>query len=185
MIKRSAIVSLAALLVAGVGPAVAGTKYLSNIVPLSTGTPTLSNKSKVLFKEQGILKAKLKGVMAPGAVTTDGSFKDGILTGDEYVVVVTGVLPSVGIDFEINLIVELKNGTGSVKGDGSALFSLIPGGLVRSVIITGTEVHGPLGVANVAACGTNLSASDGISFPPAPNPCAGGSFIGEAGIEVP
>ncbi len=66
----------------------------------------------------------------------------------------------------------------------SGLFSLIPEGTLRSVAITGVEVHGPLGAANVAACTSNLEL--GAFFLPGaiPNPCVGGDWIGAAGFQV-
>jgi len=185
-----AILGLVAATLASPPPAAwAGTKYLANIVPLSTSSPTLSSKSKILFKEQGLIKVKLKDVVAgPGAgteVTTDQSFDNGVLTGDEYIVVLIGSVPAIDQDFEFNMVIEPRNGSGSVKTDATAIFDLIPGGLVRSVVVRGTEVHGPLGVPNVTGCQSNLNSAGGVSLPPAPNPCVGGAFIGQAGVEVP
>jgi hypothetical protein len=164
-------------------PVQAGTKYLSNLVPLSNGAPTLSSKSRVLLKEQGSIKAKLKDVKGAAGVTADGDQVP--FSGDEYVVVLIGSIPAVDIDFELNLVVEMKSGNGSVKSDTSALINLIPTGLVRSIVIDSTEVHGPLGAPNATACKLNIANADGISFPPAANPCVGGNFIGQAGIDVP
>ncbi len=174
----------------------AGTKYKANLVPVGVldpndpnGPGTLANKSKIQAQDSGKFQANLKGVVdgAGELITTDGSFgKTGTLTGDEFIVVVGGTFPgAANIAFEFNLVGELKKGNGKAAIDASSLFSLIPPNTLRSVAITGVEVHGPLGAANVAACTQNLA--DGGFFLPGTvsNPCVGGSLIGAAGIQIP
>ena len=188
---------LLALAVVGLSTSAwAGTKYQANLVPVGVldpndpnGPGTLANKSKIQAQDSGKFQANLKGVVdgAGALITTDGSFKaTGTLTGDEFIVVVAGTFPGVdNIAFEFNLVGELKKGNGKAAIDASSLFNQIPPSTLRSVVITGVEVHGPLGAENIEACTQNL-VDGGFNLPDAaPNPCVGGSLIGAAGIQIP
>jgi hypothetical protein len=188
MTKQADALIVAAGILLAASAAWAGTKYQANLVPTSSLPPSLSNKGKVQLKDVGRVQATIKGVDdGTGLVTTDQSFKTtGTLTGDEYVVVLKGVFVALGTPFEFNLVSELSNGNGATKVDASGLFALIPPGLIKSVDVTGAEVHGPLGAANVAGCTANLTGPlPGINLPPAVNPCIGGTKIGVAGVQVP
>ena len=188
---------LLALAVVGLSTSAwAGTKYQANLVPVGVldpndpnGPGTLAIKSKVQAQGSGKFQANLKGVVdgAGALITTDGSFKaTGILTGDEFIVVVAGTFPGAAdVAFEFNLVGELKKGNGKAAIDTSFLFGQIPADTLRSIVITGVEVHGPLGAANVDDCTLNLTAG-GFNLPDvAPNPCVGGDRIGAAGIQIP
>ncbi len=181
--KRRMIVSLTALAVLAAPAAFAGTKYQANIVPATAAAPTLTNKSKLQLDDKGKALALLKGVDAgAGPVDTDGSWKTGSLTGDEYVVIAEGTFVALSAAFEMAIPVELKKGNGTTKLDTSALFLLIPPGL-RSMALGEAEVWGPLGAGNAAACLATITA--GFNLPPAPNPCRQGSKIGVAGLQIP
>lgn len=129
----------------------AGTKFQTSIVPATNTNPTLSEKSKLKIVDKGALSAKIQGVTdgAGMLVTGDGSFdgksQTGMLTGDEYAVILKGTFVALGQPFEFVLVTDLKNGKGSMKTDAASLFALIPGGLHRASDMGTVEVWGPIG----------------------------------------
>jgi len=168
-------------------PAWGGSKYLANLVPVAASAPTLSAKSKVALLHNGLLKVSLRGITSPtgGPPVTDKSLKTGVITGDEYAVIVFGRIVAIDLDFELNVLIEPKQGKGKAKLELHDLFALLPGSAVRSIGIERVEVYGPIGATSVEGCANNLGAAAGISLPPAPNPCRGGARIGRSGIVVP
>jgi hypothetical protein len=168
------------------GPANAGSKWQTNLVGVSNTDPTITVKSKVQFKDKGLLKAKIDGLTDSGGtlVTTDTSYKDfgpGGLNGDEYFVIVSGLFPALGVDFKFNLPIEAKTGKGKGKLDASSLFTLIPAGVHRASELQSVKLVGPLGAANVTDCANNLIAG-GFVVLGAPNPCDQGDLIGVGGV---
>ncbi len=190
--------SALALLVMSTGAAVAGTKWQTNIVPESDTDPTLYEKSKISFSDKGKVKATIQGITdnAGMIVTTDTSIKNHTITGDEYFVILEGFFPGVSnIAFQFNLPFEVKEGKGRAKFDATGLFGLIPGGAHRASAMTSVKVVGPLGVANIDDCQTNLLAGGlavgnnggfvvdlGGGFV---NPCDFGDLIGVGGVLIP
>lgn len=178
---------LAVLILVTAATADAGTKWQTNLVPESDTDPTILAKSKVLFKDVGLLKASVQGVTdgAGALVTTDESWKkNGLLNGDEYFVIVSGEFPALGVPFEFNLPFETKDGKGSGKLDVGTLFTLIPVGVHRASKMTRVKVVGPLGVLNVQACFQNV-VGGGFVVLGATNPCDQGDLIGVGGVLIP
>ena len=175
------------LVLLAIQPALAGTKYITNIVPTANDGPSLSAKSKIIIKDNTLLKVVLKNVAAANGslVTTDKSFANGILTGDEYVVVVRGSIVSIDLDIDLNVVLELKGGKGVAKTNIVDVIDLLPGNLVQSIGWRGVSLHGPLGEDAIEGCAAVINGSQGISLPPAPNPCATGPLVGRSGIVAP
>jgi hypothetical protein len=179
-----------------VGPAFAGTKFQTNIVPSSAVSPptnpTLSTKGKIQFDDKGKILLTVKGVTdgAGDPVTTSTAIKDslkatGTPVADDttYVAVVRGTFTALGIQFEMPVPFDLKKGNGTTKLAEGAQFSQIPGGIGRSVEINGVEVWGPLGAGNVAACNSVLA--NVVTLVTNDPSCRGGTKIGVAGINFP
>ncbi len=168
-------------------PLLAGTKRLTSIVPVATSSPTLLPNSKILVKDNGLLKLTLKGVQtASGALaTSDKSLKSGNVTGDEYAVILSGKIIALNLEIELGVLIEMKEGKGTTKIDISHVFGLFPNGLAKTIAWGNVEVYGPVGTNNLEACQNNMDLSDGLSFPPAPHPCVGGTHIGSGGIVDP
>ena len=121
-------------------------------------------------------------------VTTSTSFNDtGTLDGTEYAVIikltvtaVEGLFPVI----EVPVMVDLKSGKGKTKMDVSSLLVFVTGSVPRTIEIVGSEVWGPLGGGNVAACQATIDQSIPVIFPPDPS-CRGGTKIGISGLYVP
>jgi hypothetical protein len=159
------------------GPASAGSKWQTNIVDADGVDPAITVKSKVQFKDKGLLKAKIAGLTdeAGAVVTTDFGFKEfgaSGMDGDEYMLILSGVFPALGVDFEFNLPIEAKEGKGKGKLDASSLFLLIPAGVWRASELTTVKLVGPIGAAEPALndCKTNIIAN-GTVILGAINPC--------------
>jgi len=140
-----------------------------------------------MLKDVGLVQATLKGVTDSGGnpVTTTPltKWKTGDSSLGMYVVIVKGNFTALGVDFETVLPVGLKNGNGASKADLSSLFGMIPGGVGRSVEVTGGEVWGPISSGQAAACDTVVST--GFTLTPGDPACRDGSQIGVAGINIP
>jgi len=178
--------ALAAIVVFA-GPAAAGSKWQTNLVPQSDTDPTITAKSKVLFKDKGTLSAKLDGLtdVTGTLVTSDESWKKfTTINGDEYFVIVSGEFPALGVDFVFNLLVEPKAGKGKGKLDASGLFALIPAGVHRASELKSVKVVGPLGAANAVDCRANIQAG-GFVILGGLNPCDQGDLIGVGGVLLP
>ena len=184
--KRMLTIGMAALAMSA-SAAMAGTKYQATLVTASTtappSNPTLA-AGKLSLKDTGDIKAGVKGVTDGGGmpVTSSTSFKDtATLDGTEYVVVLKLNFTALGVDVEIPVAMDLKGGTGKGAVSLGTLTSLIPAGTGRSLEVTGGEVWGPLGVANVAACQAELTNGYAIGT----SLCKGGTRVGVAGVNVP
>ncbi len=189
--KRVLTMAVAALAVSA-SAALAGTKYQANVVPSSTtnppSNPTLSAKGKVSLKDSGDIKVGIKGVTdgtgAPAESTT--AYKDSgytTLDGSEYIYIAKGTFVSLGVSFEAYVPIPVKKGNGKGSLNLSSQFGLIPAGVGRGVEITGGEVWGPIGTANLAACQADVTAGAVVVLPD--NNCRQGDQIGVAGIVVP
>ena len=170
--------------------AMAGTKYQANIVPSSATNPptnpTLTSKGKASLKDDGNIKVGIKGVTDGGGVPAESTtaFKDtGLLDGSEYIYIAKGRFVSLGVDFEAYVPVPVKKGNGKGAVDLSGQLGAIPAGVGRGVEITGGEVWGPVGLANLAACQADVTAGVSIVLPD--NDCRAGTQIGVAGILIP
>ena len=172
--------------------AMAGTKYQANIVPSSAtnppSNPTLTSKGKASLKDDGSIKVGIKGVTDGGGVPAESTtaFTDSgntTLDGSEYIYIVKGRFVSLGVNFEAYVPVPVKTGNGKGTLNLSSQFGLIPAGAGRGVEITGGEVWGPIGLANLAACQADVTA--GVSVTPPDNDCRAGAQIGVAGILSP
>lgn len=179
--------SCLALTLVAVGTVDAGTKWQTNLVPESDVDPTIFEKSKVSFKDKGQLKASVQGLtdISGSLVTTDTSWKkNGFMNGDEYLVIVSGRFPALGVPFEFNLPFETKAGKGGGKLDVGSLFTLIPSGTHRASEMTSVKVVGPLGELNVVDCFNNI-VGGGFVVLGALNPCDQGDLIGVGGVLIP
>lgn len=89
-----------------------------------------------------------------------------------------------GVSFQFNLSMELKNGGGTAKFSAASLLALGSG---QTIKVTGVGVYDPLGTANVAACAANVNnrALPRVVVDPTPNPCQQGTFVGTDGIHIP
>jgi hypothetical protein len=187
------LVALAVL--AAATPAMAGTKFATNLVTSDAATPetnpTLSPKSQIKLSDKGTVQVSLAGVLdgAGVPVNSSTSFADtGTLDGSEYVVIVKLHLPAIEGLFpvvELPVVVSMKAGKGKRKMSASAFFAFIPPGAGRSVEIVGAEVWGPLGGApEAAACQAVIDGPIPVLFPPDPS-CRGGDKIGISGMYIP
>lgn len=165
----------------------AATSYQACLVPSEIGALDLSDKSKVRVKNTGLVAVTLKGVTGEDGqpVTTDQSFRQAaILTGDEYVLVLRGVVLSTfsAMAFEINVPVELRNGKGSAT---TAVLRTVEGvmGAKRSVELMGARLHEPLATTGLLDCQANMD-DGGIVPGPSANPCAGTSPMAVGGITL-
>ncbi len=189
---------IAAAVAVSASPALAGTKYAANLVSNSPthppANPTLSSKSSIKLSDKGTIQIGLAGVTDGGGtlVTSTSGWPDsGTLDGTEYTVIIKMVIPGIAglIErVEVPVPVVLNKGKGKVKLSAAPLFNLIPGGIGRTLEITGSEVWGPLG-ANAAACEAVVeSAIPASLYPPMTpqdNSCRGGSQIGMSGLDIP
>lgn len=184
--KRMLMMAMATLVVAPSG-VLAGTKYQANLVPASAVHPPANPKmdsGKLALKDSGDIKVKVKGVTDGAGVPVTGStqFKDtGTVDGSEYVVILKATFTALGVAVESPLAMSMKNGGGKGAVSLGAFTSLIPAGTGRSVEVTGGEVWGPLGVANVAACQAEIN----TGYTLASSACKGGTKVGVAGVNFP
>ncbi|MCC6765984.1 MAG: hypothetical protein IT293_15100 [Deltaproteobacteria bacterium] len=204
-VKQLALIAMA--LAMPVAPALAGTKYATNLVTNSAvapaANPTLSPKSQLKLSDKGDLSVALAGVTdsmgAPLTTSTvfNDSLKDAapgaILDGSEYVVIIRLYLPAIAgpplliPGVEVPVPVDLKGGKGKTKMSLAGLLTLLPPGFGRSIEITGAEVWGQLGGAPEAGtCMTvvnnTVPATIGFGDPS----CRGlGSQIGMSGLAIP
>lgn len=145
--------------------------------------PTMES-GKLSLKDTGDIKTKVKGVTDGGGVLVTGntSLQDtGLLDGDEYVVILKANFTALGVDIEIPIAMDLKNGGGKGAVSLGALVGMIPPATGRSIEVTGGEVWGPLGGANVLACQAELT----TGFALLTSLCKGGTKVGVAGVDVP
>jgi len=184
--KRMLMMAMATLVVAPSG-VLAGTKYQANLVPASAvhppANPTMAS-GKLALKDTAAIKAKAKGITDGAGVPVTGStlFKDtGAVDGTEYVVIIKATFTALGVAIEAPVPMSVKNGSGKGGLALSALIGLIPGGIGRSIEVTGGEVWGPLGGANVAACQAEINTGYAL----AGSACKGGTKIGVAGVSIP
>jgi hypothetical protein len=180
------ILTVVGIVAVSASAALAGTKYQATIVT-SSGVapavpPTLS-AGKVSVKDTGDIKVGVKGVDdGTGPVTTSTSFKDtATLDGTEYVAIVKFNFTALNADVEVAVPMDVKKGTGKGAVSLGGLTSLIPAGVGRSLEVTGGEVWGPLGAANVTACTAELTTGYALGA----STCKQGVRIGVAGINVP
>lgn len=206
MLTLKRIVLIATVVVAvSASSALAGTKYGTNLVSIYAPQPAppalqikaLSSKSQLKLSDKGVAAVSLAGVTNAGGllVTTSQTYNKSIaadpttptLDGSEYVVIiklnvvaVNGLLPVI----EVPVPIDLTAGKGKTKLNLGGLLNLLPGGLSRSIEVTGAEVWGPLGLPT-----TNCLAVVGASTPAslmANDPaCRGGTQIGLSGISIP
>lgn len=195
-LKHLAFVAMAVAVSAA--PALAGTKYATNLVTNSPVDPvlppTLSSKSSVKLDDKGSIAVSLAGVVdgANALVTTSTAYNDTfLLDGTEYVVIIKMVIPGIAGLFErveLPIPMDIKAGKGKMKRSAASLFNLIPAGIGRSLEIVGTEVWGPLG-ANAAACQAVLGQPIPVSLvavgDPDPTACRGGVHFGMSGLAIP
>lgn len=189
-VKQFALVVMALVIAT---PALAGTKYQTNIVSNSPthppANPTLSPKSAIKLDDKGKIQASLAGVTdGSGAlVTTSGSFNSsGTLDASTYIVILKLHLPAIAGLFEVvefPIPVDLKNGKGKTKYNVSSLFAFLTPPNGRTVEIRGLEVWGPMG-AGAAACDALVSGPLPVIFPPDMT-CRSGDHIGISGLAVP
>jgi hypothetical protein len=183
------ILSCLAVLLITAGPSNAGgTKWQTNLVPESDMHPTINGKGKVSLgvsgSGKGTMKASVQGLTDGGGtlVTTDDSWKkNGLLNGDEYMVIVDGNFPALSVPFVFNLPFETKDGKGKGKLDLAALLTLMPAMTHSASQMNGAKVVGPLGALNVVDCANNV-AGGGFVVLGNPNPCDQGDLIGIGGV---
>jgi len=193
MIKNIGVaLSTLAFLALAASPAFAGGKWQTNLAPESDTDPTLSPKSKVSFKDSGLLQVKVLGLTDGGGVlvTSDESFKGKFptLNGDEYILILSGRFPALDVPFEFNLPFEVKAGNGKGKGDFKNLFDFIPPGLHRASELTSVKVVGPVGLLTFPDCQDNITAGGGqggFVVLGALNPCDQGDLIAVGGVLIP
>ncbi|MCC6847023.1 MAG: hypothetical protein IT294_00880 [Deltaproteobacteria bacterium] len=200
-------VFIAAAVAVSAVPALAGTKYATNLVSNSAidppANPTLSPKSQIKMSDKGDVSVSLSGVTDVGGlplttstVYTD-SLKDAapgaILDGSEYVVIIKLYLPAIAgpplliPGVEVPVAVGLKNGKGKTKMSLAGLLTLLPPGYGRSIEVAGAEVWGQLGGAPEAAncmavINNTLPATLGFGDPS----CRGlGAQSGMSGLAIP
>ncbi len=195
MRSLSLLATIALLIATTSVPAWAGrSKVLASLVPTTNGTEmvdtnddgiddtmvavgTISAKSKFIIKSNGLMKGLLKDITddSGNPVTTDGSYKaSGTLTGDEYVIVISGKFFAMDVDYAFVLGVEAKKGKGATKLDGSSMFGLIPEGAHRASSVDSIRAYGPIGAENIDGCQNILDANGTILYPDTtPNFCIG------------
>lgn len=161
--------------------ATAGTKVQGNVVPATTGNPTVSAKSKFKLAGNGSYQVGLKGITDSNgdpAPVTSGTTPDtqyfAIIKGDAG-----GVLWEYNIPFNIT-----KEGQAKLKGS-VAIITSVPAG--TAVGILGVEVREPTTVGDAAACTAILTnvLLPGVYLPSMAqptNPCASGARFGIGGI---
>lgn len=189
-LKRFAMVAMALAIAT---PALAGTKFQTNLVsndPIDPpSNPTISPKSSIKMSDKGSIQVGLAGVTdgAGTLVTTSGSYNDTFaVDGTQYVAIIKLRLPAIEGLFpivELPIAVDLKGGKGKTKYSAAPLFGFLGAGNGRTVEIQGVEVWGPLG-GGAAACQAILSAPIPVIFPPDPS-CRSGNEIGMSGLAVP
>lgn len=193
--KRIAMIAMA-VVAASATAAPAGTKYAANLVSNSPvdppPNPTLSVKSSVKLDDKGNIQVSLAGVTdGSGAlVTTSTSYNDTkstspVLDGTEYIVIIKLFVAAVpAFDIELPVPVDLKAGKGKTKLSAAPLFALITPPAGRTVEIRGSEVWGPLGAPNAAACQAVVANSLPVGLPLGAT-CRGGTQIGMSGLSIP
>ncbi len=201
-LKRIALISMAVM--AAASPALAGTKYATNIVPFDAfnpaTNPTLLPKGQIKLSDKGAIFVSLAGVTdGSGAlVTTSTLYNDSAPTGNpsldgtEYTVILKLYMPAIALVFpniqlvEVPVPVDLKAGKGKTKLSVASLLGLLAPNVGRSIEIRGAEVWGPIGAGLPAAdCTAVVSNALPVGLPLAPGLCRGGTQIGISGISVP
>jgi hypothetical protein len=178
-----------AILAVSASTALAGTKYQANLVPSSASSPPTNptmEAGKLSLKDTADIKAKAKGITDAGGneVTGSTSFADtATLDGSEYVVILKAQFTALAIDIEAPIAMSVKNGGGKGAVSLAGLLGLLPPGVGRSIEVTGAEVWGPLGPANVAACQAEVAV--GYVIGALSSTCRGGTRIGVGGINIP
>src|SRR5262249_15221599 len=149
------------------------TNLVSNSTLYPPANPTLSNKSTVKLDDKGHIVVALAGVTDAGGapVTTSRAYNDSgqvSLDGTEYIVIIKMRLPSIEslipVD-EVPVPVDLQAGKGKTKLSAAPVFGLISASRGRTIEITGSEVRGPLGAGNAAACTAIISSSLPVGLP--------------------
>jgi len=189
VLSKRVLTMTAAAVALSASAALAGTKYQANIVPASATNPptnpTLSSKGKAALDDKGNVKVGIKGVTdgAGAPANSSTSLKDtNTLDGTEYFYIAKGTFTSLGVTFEVPVPMDVKKGSGAAKVSLASQFALIPAGAGRGVEITGGEVWGPLGAANLASCQAEVTAGVVVA---GSSTCRGGTKIGVAGLLVP
>jgi hypothetical protein len=201
--KRFALV--VALMAAAASPALAGTKFATNLVPESDlhppPNPTLSAKSQIKMADKGTLTIALAGVTTAAGelANTSTTYNDAVgsgappaLDGTEYIAIVKAYMP--GVEFlapviEVPVPVNLKKGKGKTTLVLGNLFGLL-GTSGRSFEVRGVEVWGPLGAAAAGDCQAIVAAPIPVGIPNGLNPgvcrdADGGVRIGISGLSIP
>lgn len=202
ILKRIALISMAVMVAAS--PALAGTKFATNIVPSDAfnpaTNPTLLPKGQIKLSDKGAISVSLAGVTDAGGtlVTTSTLYNDSVasgppsLDGTEYTVILKLFLPAIAgaplfiTSVEVPIPVDLKAGKGKTKLSVASLLSLLGPSSGRAVEIRGAEVWGPIGAGPPAvACTGVVSNPLPVGLPLAPGLCRGGTQIGLSGLSVP
>lgn len=174
-------------------PALAGTKYATNLVSSSNvfpaANPTLSPKSQIKLSDKGTIQIGLAGVTdGTGApYTSTSTFADtGTLDGTEHIVMIKLYLPAVAMllpEIDVPVPVVVSGGKGKAKLSVGPLLSQLGATSGRSVEVTGSEVWVLNGV-NVAACQAIIDNSIPITSPPDTS-CRDGVQLGISGLFIP
>jgi hypothetical protein len=187
MFTKRMLTMTTAMLAVSASVALAGTKYQANLVTANAsnppGNPTME-KGKISLKDTADIKAQVKGVTDGGGMLVNSSttFDDtGNVDGTEYVIILKATFTALNLPIERAIPMTMSDGKGKAKISLAGMLTLLPPALGRSVEVTGAEVWGPLGGANVAACQAELT----LGYAAPPSACRGGTKIGVAGINVP
>ncbi|MBC8292789.1 MAG: hypothetical protein H8E45_06435 [Proteobacteria bacterium] len=185
------LLTLALLYAAGLACA-GGTRVVASLVPVvttlsgGTGHPTME-PGRVILKSGGASKVKLQGVTnAHGSpVTTDNSLQlVDEMSGDEYIVVVSGSFPATSTVYEFNIPVELRNGKGKASADRSPQYWLIPDMAHRAAEFHLIDVYEPPAPEDAPNCRSVVDAG-GTVIDGAPNPCRSGRRLASVGLLIP
>ena len=131
-------------------PAHAGTKYQTNLVPVSaTGQPGFSASGSSIKIERSpmTVSGKIKKVVdGTGALVTT----DGAPSADDYTVEVDRSCPATLVSDTVTVPVELKNGNGKFTQTAAALCGVAGDGVAITAIRVKDDAGAVIGVGGVA-----------------------------------
>lgn len=187
---------IAAAVAVSAAPALAGTKYATNLVTddefFPASNPTLSPKSQIKLSDKGSIQIGLAGVTDAGGApyNSTSTFADtGTLDGTEHIVMIKLYLPAVAMilaEIDVPIPVVVTGGKGKAKLSVGSLLSLIGPTNGRSVEIRGSEVWELAGstAPELAACQAIIDNALPITTPPDTS-CRDGGQIGISGLFIP